>query len=423
MYLGSWGLYDYITFTCNTHTPSTGDATDADAVPTYRIYKEDNATPIATGNMALLDASNTTGFYEAMVQIHPTAGFVKGFTYLIHIAATVGGIDGSMSHTFQIGSVADLEYIDGVVIATGTAQLGVNVVSEADIDFGALKKTSLNARTLPTADYFDPSADTVANVTLVDTTTTNSDLISAVDIAIATWDRILTGATHNIANSAGKRLREMFDAGIYEEETAQGGTANTITLAATASAHDLFYYMMTLTIVDGTGVGQMRTFKDYNGTTKVATACMDWVITPDNTSKYVISAHACVGVFDMQQGVYDLINAECDLALADYAGPTRIEATTDKNEIITEVTTLHSTTDGKINGLEDLTVADIKAGISDGTYDLEEMMRLMFATLCGKVSGGGTPTITNRNGPDTKDRVIATVDVDGNRTAVILDGT
>jgi hypothetical protein len=36
--------------------------------------------------------------------------------------------------------------------------------------------TQFNARTLLAADYFDPAADAVANVTLVDTTTTNSDM-------------------------------------------------------------------------------------------------------------------------------------------------------------------------------------------------------------------------------------------------------
>lgn len=84
---------------------------------------------------------------------------------------------------------------------------------------------------------------------------------------------------------------------------------------------------------------------------------------------------------------------------------------------------LHATTDALINGLDDITVADIIAGISDGTYDLQEIQRLMFAALVGKVSGGGTPTITYRNPPDNKNRIIATVDVNGNRTVVNLDGT
>ena len=35
-----------------------------------------------------------------------------------------------------------------------------------------------NARTIPSADYFDPAIDTVANVTLVATTTLNTDMVA-----------------------------------------------------------------------------------------------------------------------------------------------------------------------------------------------------------------------------------------------------
>lgn len=38
-----------------------------------------------------------------------------------------------------------------------------------------------------------------------------------VEIAKAVWDRALTGALHNIANSAGRRLRNIQDFGIYDE--------------------------------------------------------------------------------------------------------------------------------------------------------------------------------------------------------------
>jgi hypothetical protein len=38
-----------------------------------------------------------------------------------------------------------------------------------------------------------------------------------------------------------------------------------------------------------------------------------------------------------------------------------------------------------------------------------------------KVSGGGTTTISYRNLADDDDRIIVTVDVNGNRTAVVLD--
>ena len=76
-----------------------------------------------------------------------------------------------------------------------------------------------------------------------------------------------------------------------------------------------------------------------------------------------------------------------------------------------------------VAALNDITVADIIAGIADGTYDLQEMIRLIFSACCLKISGGGTTTISTRDSADAKNRVIATVDGAGNRTAVTLDGS
>ena len=45
----------------------------------------------------------------------------------------------------------------------------------------------------------------------------------------------------------------------------------------------------------------------------------------------------------------------------------------------------------------------------------------MLAALVGKLSGAATTTVTIRDVNDTKNRIIATVDADGNRTAVTED--
>ena len=52
---------DNLVFSVTTHDPDTGVLTDADAVPSYRLYEDETATPILTGNMAKLDDANTTG--------------------------------------------------------------------------------------------------------------------------------------------------------------------------------------------------------------------------------------------------------------------------------------------------------------------------------------------------------------------------
>lgn len=56
-------------------------------------------------------------------------------------------------------------------------------------------------------------------------------------------------------------------------------------------------------------------------------------------------------------------------------------------------------------------------------YTAEEILRIIAAVLAGKVSGAGTGTEVFRDITDVKDRVTSTVDVDGNRTALTLDGS
>jgi len=73
--------------------------------------------------------------------------------------------------------------------------------------------------------------------------------------------------------------------------------------------------------------------------------------------------------------------------------------------------------------LNNISVADIIAGVAEGSYDLQEMMRIIFAVCAGKSSGGGTATLTFRDSADSKDRVTATVTGDGNRTGMTLDAS
>ena len=67
--------------------------------------------------------------------------------------------------------------------------------------------------------------------------------------------------------------------------------------------------------------------------------------------------------------------------------------------------------------------AAIWAYVIEGTHTAAQYMRLFAAALLGKLSGAATATNTFRDTGDTKDRIVATVDADGNRSAVTLDGS
>ena len=69
--------------------------------------------------------------------------------------------------------------------------------------------------------------------------------------------------------------------------TAQGGSATTIQLAATASATNDIYNSMTVYISSGTGSGQIKVITDYVGSTYTATVST-WTTNPDNTSVYEV---------------------------------------------------------------------------------------------------------------------------------------
>lgn len=60
--------------------------------------------------------------------------------------------------------------------------------------------------------------------------------------------------------------------------------------------------------------------------------------------------------------------------------------------------------------------SEVEAG-----YNLEAAMRLILSAVAGKVSGAETTTITIRNVTDGSNRIVATVDANGNRTALTYD--
>lgn len=74
-------------------------------------------------------------------------------------------------------------------------------------------------------------------------------------------------------------------------------------------------------------------------------------------------------------------------------------------------------------GMEAGAVDNILDEVYEGTTTLRQFLRLAAAALFGKLSGAATTTVSIRNEADDADRIVATVDADGNRSSVILDKT
>jgi hypothetical protein len=97
-----------LTFNITTHDPDTGILTDADAVPTYRVYEDGTEAKILNGNIddgtgagnEEFDDANTTGFYAKTLACTVANGFEDKKSYSVYIEAVVGGDKGAISYAF-----------------------------------------------------------------------------------------------------------------------------------------------------------------------------------------------------------------------------------------------------------------------------------------------------------------------------------
>jgi hypothetical protein len=97
-------LGDYLTFSVVIHNPRTGVASDADSLPTYRIYEDETETHIFSGTMPKFDDANTTGFYLKRVECSAANGCEVGKSYTICVQAVVGGISGTDYYGFTVSN-------------------------------------------------------------------------------------------------------------------------------------------------------------------------------------------------------------------------------------------------------------------------------------------------------------------------------
>lgn len=81
-----------------------------------------------------------------------------------------------------------------------------------------------------------------------------------------------------------------------------------------------------------------------------------------------------------------------------------------------QVQVIPSNSAGLING-------DISSQIVEGTESVQGALRIILSALAGKVSGVTTTTERFRDTGDSKDRIVTTLDVNGNRTSVTIDSS
>jgi hypothetical protein len=311
MYLGLWEIDDFLTFVCNTHDPADGAGIDADGVATYRVYEDETGTPILTGSMALFDAANTVGFYSEQIQLTAGNGFEVGKHYTIYITATVDSIAGTMSHNFQVDNK-----LAGIETKIDTIDTNVDAIL---VDTGTTLPASLAT--------IDSNVDAI----LVDTGTTIPATLSTIDGKIDTID----GIVDSILVDTGTNLPA--------EHAALATQASVDTIDANVDAI-LVDTGTTLPATLSTIEGKIDTVDTVVDAIKAVTdllpdagALNDLAAILTDTGTTLPAEHATLATAASIAALNDLSSADVAAELATYDGPTRAEATSDKDEIIAEV--------------------------------------------------------------------------------------
>jgi hypothetical protein len=174
---------------------------------------------------------------------------------------------------------------------------------------------------------------------------------------------------------------ELWNLLVIHAGVSQAGATSSLTLAANASSIDGTYVGSLLKITSGAGAGQSRIISAYLAATKLATVSRPWITPPDNSSVYAVLANDTVAP----------VNASLQGAAASVGSGVTLAAA----------------------GLDQVVI--------ENGVNARQALAPILAACAGVVSGAATNTISiaAANNAGTN-RITATVDSSGNRSAVTL---
>jgi len=326
---------------------ATGVPTVLAGTPVLSVYEDGSTTQITAGVSVTVDLDSVVGLNQLVIVATGGNGFDSGSDYSVVITTgTVGGVSvvGETVYTFSLGRSAAF------------TRLGAPAGASVSVDIADLPTVSeFNARTLVAASYFDPAADAVANVTLVATTTTNTDMRGTDSAALASVvgtpsdfgsgtstiaanleDLADDGtASYDRSTDSQQAIRDRGDAAwttgsgtgltALASGTAQGGSSSTIQLASGETFANSEPNGNVIKITAGTGAGQSRVILSYVGSTDTATVSPNWTTAPDATSVYEM-VDGSANITAVSNVAEDIATATSIAALNDVAATDIVSA-------------------------------------------------------------------------------------------------
>jgi hypothetical protein len=308
----------------------TGIAYNASGLSAYYLREGDStATQItlasgttgtySSGGWSEVDATNLPGIYEvglpdACVDATSEGSVVVMFKGATDMAPVLCEIELD-AVDYRDATDFGLSNLDAAVSTRSTFDHSTNQVTVATnndktgYSIAGSKNTlddlnDIAATAIVSAGAITTSGGAVSNVTLVNTTTTNSDMITASSVADAVWDESLS--SHNTGGSAGKALKNLKEGIVsYEGQVNDASATTTSFITNLASSIDDFYNSQTIHFISGTLQGQSRLVLDYDGSTKTITVEEQLSNAPANGTEFIILSTHVHTMAEIADGVWD----------------------------------------------------------------------------------------------------------------------
>jgi hypothetical protein len=347
-----------------------------------------DATHISNGiYYAVLDATDTNTLGPLVIFVHVTGALPVRLECVVLDEPVY-----DLLITAGTPATNLLDFFDGTGYAGGTAKLDVNVTAMANgtITAAAIATGAIDADAIAA----DAVTEIQSGLALA------ADLSTDAEIADAVWDEVINTG-HAVANSAAVDLVSVL------ADTNELQVDDYPTSIAAVKSDTAAILVDTGTTLDG----------------RIPAALVGGRM------------DANVGAISTDATAAD--NAEAFFDGTGYAGTNNVIPLVTTTTTATNVTTVNGLAANVITataiaadaiGASEL-AADALAEIADavldevfeGTTTFRQALRIVYAALAGKAAGGGTTTVTFRDIADSKNRISATVDANGNRTAITLD--
>jgi hypothetical protein len=194
--------------------------------------------------------------------------------------------------TGQMPAATDVR--DGVSYASGALVGSCKVPAAASVGFGVPVDATTGTAALTPASVWDhlltaiTTSSTIGTLlkTNIDATISSRSTATTAGIADAVWDEVLTGATHNVNRSAGKRLRQIADERIIADGQTVSATTNTITLEPIGT---LCVGQTIVVTNQDTDEKQVRFILAFDTGTNTATVDSNWCVVPTAGDEYLLT--------------------------------------------------------------------------------------------------------------------------------------